>query len=552
MVLTVVNADVRNFSDYFISLLEDSQTQWKGHVEKLFRNNLIVPVYVDVQLKDCPSGFELVQKRCDCAGELKEYVFNCSIDTMKIQSKPFVWLGVKNNLRDPSEDNSTYLTHNHCPFDYCKTGSQEFSLENPDAQCNQNRSGVLCGECVDGSSLTLGTTECRECTNNIYLLLLLPFALAGILLVLFLLLTDMTVAAGTINGLLFFTNIVKVNQSIFFPQLSTRSFLSVFIAWLNLDLGISTCFYDGLDAYVFTWLQLAFPAYIWLLVFSIIIASRYFGFMNKLCGQNVVPVLATLFLLSYTKLQRTITTILTPTVVNVKLWVWLRDGNVSFLQGKHIPLFVFGLFLYVLLVLYTLSLLFGPWLQTKNQYRGLRWVSKLKPFFDAYYGPLKDKYRCWTGVLLLSRFAISLVCAVNVLGDDTINLLAVVILTLVLLLGLLWQSGGVYKIWVLTALDSFFLLNLGTLAAVTFFNKFPGSSKSQFIAISISMGSAFAIFCLIFLYHCLKRLAKYKFVKVMLRSRSRSLLMRRNTDNEVLNAIDANRKYDSMVQFISS
>ena len=62
-----------------------------------------------------------------------------------------------------------------------------------------------------------------------------------------------------INGLVFYSNIVGANCTIFLPVESTNPF-SVFIAWLNLDFGIGS-FYDGLDAYTKTWLQFAFPLY---------------------------------------------------------------------------------------------------------------------------------------------------------------------------------------------------------------------------------------------------------------------------------------------------
>jgi len=42
-------------------------------------------------------------------------------------------------------------------------------------------------------------------------------------------------------------DIIAVNSAIFFPPKET-SILTVFIAWLNLDLGIETCFFDGMDA----------------------------------------------------------------------------------------------------------------------------------------------------------------------------------------------------------------------------------------------------------------------------------------------------------------
>ena len=84
---------------------------------------------------------------------------------------------------------------------------------------------------------------------------------------------NITVSVGTINGLVFYANIVRANQAIFFPPNKTNSFLSWFIAWINLDLGIETCFYNGLDAYFKTWLQFIFPLYIWVLVIVVIVSS---------------------------------------------------------------------------------------------------------------------------------------------------------------------------------------------------------------------------------------------------------------------------------------
>ena len=128
--------------------------------------------------------------------------------------------------------------------------------------------------------------------------------IAGVLLVIFLMLFYLTVSLGTINGLIFCANIIRSSQAIFFPPESVISapLLSTFIAWLNLDLGIEACFYNGLDAYTKTWLQYAFPLYIWLLVIIIIVASQYSTMVSKLTPNNALQVLATLFLLSYAKI----------------------------------------------------------------------------------------------------------------------------------------------------------------------------------------------------------------------------------------------------------
>ena len=89
----------------------------------------------------------------------------------------------------------------------------------------------------------------------------------------------------------------SLKTSIFF-QPQTTNILSVFIAWLNLDLGIETCFYNGMDAYMKMWLQFAFPFYVWALVCMIILGSHYSGRVAKTFGSNPVVVLSTLFLLS--------------------------------------------------------------------------------------------------------------------------------------------------------------------------------------------------------------------------------------------------------------
>ena len=68
---------------------------------------------------------------------------------------------------------------------------------------------------------------------------------------------------------------------------------------------------------------------------------------------NALQVLATLFLLSYAKILRVVITVFSSTVLlypdKFKKRVWLYDGNIEFLTGKHIPLFIATLLLLILL-----------------------------------------------------------------------------------------------------------------------------------------------------------------------------------------------------------
>ena len=95
------------------------------------------------------------------------------------------------------------MIHSYCPFDYCNTAQVNFSLTDPDPQCALNRTGILCGRCQDGLTLALGSNDCIQCHGFSYLALIFPFAAAGFGLVALLMVLNLTVSIGTINGLMF-------------------------------------------------------------------------------------------------------------------------------------------------------------------------------------------------------------------------------------------------------------------------------------------------------------------------------------------------------------
>ena len=317
---------------------------------------------------------------------------------------------------------------------------------------------------------------------------------------------------GTINGLILCANIVRVNHAFFFVRPITSALrifqqvLAVFIAWLNMDLGIETCFVNGMDAYIQTWLQFAFPFYIWMIVGVIIYLSRHSTTIVKLVGSSAVSVLATLFLLSYAKLQRTVITVFSFTYLQNyygdgrSLAVWLYDGNVPFLQGKHMALFLMALAVTVLFILpFTLLLLFAPCIQASKRLP-FKWIKmKLLPLLDAYQAPYKDKFRFWTGLMLVVRSILLVGYRLNILGDPDINhLMTVTVMST--LLGCIGITETVYKNRTLSILETSFILNLIILSGWTAYNNVD-SSDEQTALVCTSTGVALTTFICIFFYH---------------------------------------------------
>ena len=459
----------------------------------------------------CPDGFTLDGSECVCELRLQRYTNGCNVDDNSImRASNTFWMGA-------IYENGTFeglILHSGCPFDYCIDTPVLIELDNVDIQCNHNHSGILCGSCLDDYSVTFGTLHCLPC-RNAYLALILPFAIAGIVLVAFLLLLNISVASGTINGLIFYANVIQVNRSIFFPPRDTN-ILTVFIAWLNLDLGVETCFFDGMNTYIFTWLQFIFPLYVWFLIGLMIVLSRFSTKIAGVLGRNPVAALATLFLLSYSKILRTIIVALSFTILeypgDTHRAVWLYDGNISYFQSvSHIMLGTVAIIVLLLLFLpYTLLLLVGHWLQACSDRWMFSWLNKIMPLMDAYHAPYIKESRYWTGFLLLVRCALFLTFAFNTLGNASGNLLAIVSVTAGLMI-LSWLRVQVYRNIFNGYLEAAFLLNLCILAAGTYHVKEIGGNQAALAHTSV--GIAFVLFVYILLYHmylCLRTTTLWK------------------------------------------
>ena len=167
----------------------------------------------------CPPGFNFseLKKSCVCEQRLAEYTQKCNITNrlghITRDSGRQFWVGYDNQ----SDASDRLILHPHCPFDYCVNETVVFPLNNADSQCAYNRSGLLCGACKEGYSLLLGTSKCRLCADDNHLALVILYALMGVALVFLLFACKLTVATGTLSGLLFYANVIGSIVPSFYP-----------------------------------------------------------------------------------------------------------------------------------------------------------------------------------------------------------------------------------------------------------------------------------------------------------------------------------------------
>ena len=458
-----------------------------------FLNKIYDTFYV--QLLPCPVGFTLQDGVCNCDPILLPYFDTCYIDHSAIRRPANTWITAHSQA-----NNNKYLI-SVCHMDYCLPYSSNVNLLHPDLQCQFNRTGILCSQCQHHLSMVFGSSRCMKCTN-LHILITIIVIVAGIVLVVLLYLLNLTVTKGTINGIIFYANIISINNSVFLMNNNVFKPLRVFISFVNLDLGIETCFYNGMDTYDKTWLQLFFPVYLIILAVIIIVASRYSSKLLRLTYTRSLPVLTTLFLLSYTGVLRTVLTVLfsystiTYLPSGHKQIVWSIDASVPLFGLKFTILFITCLVLFLLLIPFNITLLF-----TRHLLR-FRMVYHFKPLLDAFQGSYKDRYYYWIAVHLTMR---SLLFAMYGFQTSLKQILSTMLLMIFSV-----YNGRIYphKNKLVNIQELLLLLNLTIMYAVSY-----QCSESIFsIVTNVMISLAFIQFCMIVLYHFLTYTCHWDFV----------------------------------------
>ena len=455
-----------------------NQTRYQDYLKLASSvSSMTTSITFNFTVNECPIGFSLDKSQCSCtcSQSVSRENVTCDITSLNIAHNGLLWIGTydTNTPFSANSPNSNACIINEDCLLYCSPNPVTFKLNDTDTQCVDNRGQRMCGSCTEGYSLLMGSNECGECHSNYYMMIawIALFAVMGVLLVVLLIALNLTVSVGTLNGLLFYANIVKLYEPVF-SRKGALPVLSQVISWINLDFGFEICFYNGMDSYAKQWLQFAFPLYLWVIIIIIIQLCRRYGKISRLMGSHAVPVLSTLFLLSYTKIVRTIVIVLHKREVTLHctnesvrlVSLWYEDPNVEYAKGKHIGLFGFALLVSVFLVIpYTLFLLLIHFYEKYfSNFKVLRkFWSRFKPIVDAYSGPMRDEYRFWPGLLLVAR--IPLLLSVT-LSDSFIQskhfLLSILLTVLVIVLSLSHCFRGVYKKRMNNALEAWFLFNL--------------------------------------------------------------------------------------------
>ena len=470
--------------------------------------------HLQFNFDECPVGFTLQNVNgsfaCTC-GEIfnKSPIkddFLCNPLSGKIERKNGrSWLSV-------SDDSVEYMRL--CLPGYCqkysddKISENQFSLTDHNVLCTHSHVGRACRGCdhVVGNGRTFGSTECGKCENTWFLTILL-YVVLGIILVLIIHLLKLTVTMGTINGLIFFCNIMGINESLIFHH-KEFSLIKIFISLVNLDLGFKICFYSEMSQIAKTGLQFVFPIYLWLLMFVIIMVEKYCVRMHiRKSTRSSVPVLATLILLSYSKILRT--TISVFSSVNVycskndsdyseldQIVAWQPDPDIKYCKDEHVPLFLVAMVFTVLFVIPFAFALTFPKVVLRS-----RKLSYFFPLLDSIYAPYTNNYRYWFGLRIIVLIFLSTMESALFQYQESLLFSAVVA---VFLFAFVQAYVHPFKTKINNILDLMFMGIFIILGIVILFLNSNMSDYEDYtynIAVNSLGGVGFLLFCVVIIFH---------------------------------------------------
>ena len=456
-----------------------------------------------INMTRCPPGFTVSKTEDECnqcvcsvfvTSDIQSF---CDVERYTVKRPGNSWVGT---IQKNGTLQLAYAPM--CPNNYCNDKVIDIDLSIPDQLCMSGHTGILCGACKDDLSSIFGSANCKKCTNS-WLATILIFAVLGPLLVILLFLLNLTVAQGTINGLIFYANVVSVNANIFFRE-SNQGFLFIFFSLLNLDLGFPLCFYNGMSELAKVGLQYIFPVYILLIGIVITALSQYSKVMQTiLAQQSGLHVLSTMFYLSYSKILRC--TI--DTFTNIDLYVegakkssiWFHDGNVNISSHEFrfvvaLACLVFVGFVTPYVITFTFSNLISQWVTS----------TRFTAVMDANLAPFKYKLRFWFGVRLILLLILYSVYAT--LGTKSADLALTFQVCFLVLLTTIQAFIRPFKRSILELLDIFFIVNLILLMLANEHTRRNTHDQEKIVISFLSI--AFTVSCGIFGYHIEKTLCK--------------------------------------------
>ena len=478
-------------------------------VEALTLETSIATIYVDIGLGDCPPGFSNEGGACVCSASNFLGIARCERNSTYVFRG--YWIGRCHNGE---------ICSAHCPEGYCyrsQNNSEEFLLPSDIDEldhfiCGPYRTGTLCGQCVNGSSVQYHS-HAYTCKPNKYCKIGILFYFLSEIVPLIIFFTvvmifNISFTSGTLNGFILFAQMsdtidVNAGGTIGLSEhveIATYAYKVIYRAFnfdfFSLD-KISFCLWESattMDALSMKFLTITFALLLIILIIFVFNTWKFKLWCHWIRPRTLKAAfthgLSTLLIVSFSQCARVSFLILSPTLLSIgvreRIPVVFYSGDLEPFVGKHLKYALPALFFLLLLVILPLLWLLSYPLLFKtlgicrlSETKFSACLSRLFPIelLDFFQSCFKENHRYFAGLYLLYRF-VPLVIFANVHRLLQFHAMLSVQFLIMFTLHSVIQP---YKSQWHNRLDSFILANISLVNSLTTYNYAVLSTGDQLV-----------------------------------------------------------------------
>ena len=441
-----------------------------------------ISVNLIVELSPCRPGFWHYPNsvKCGCYND-NDIVF-CSDSSSMI--KRGYWFGSVTG-----KPTVAFCPINYCNFTCCETSNGYYQLSPVrDNQCRSHRSGIACGSCEEGYTLSFDSIECldlNECTTGQTILVLALILLYWIVIIVAVFsLMHFKVGIGYLYAITYYYSVVDLllNQNWYLSSVlnTTINIISSTAKIIPQYLG-KFCFIKNMSGIDQQFIHYMHPVAISLFLVMITIVARRSHRLASFISKGIIHVICYLLLLSYTSVATTSLLLMRPLIFHDvdKVYTYVSP-DIEYLHGRHLGYAIVAL-LFTIIIVIGLPLLLGlePFLNSKINF------VKIKPLLDQFQGCYKDKYRCFAAYYMICRLVIITIIIANSSNDFVLQYLLITVCVITTLIHLILKP---YSNPLLNNFDGGILLLLILSSALSPFVEFIDDSDT-----TVFMGITFVI-----------------------------------------------------------
>ena len=369
-----------------------------------------ISVNLTVGLSPCHPGFQYNSKSQKCECYNKTGIVYCSGSSSTI--KRGYWFGHVTGI-----PTVTFCPISYCNFTCCKTTNGYYDLS-PERvnQCRSKRSGIACGSCEEGHTLSFNSAECiniNKCfTGQTILVVSLTILYWFAVVVTVFFIKCYRVKIGYFYAITYYYSLVDILLSQHADQSNglhiTLTIMSSIAKVTPRFLG-KLCLFENMSGIDQQFIHYTHPLAILVILIIISWLARHFKKLSTFISRGIIHAICFLLLLSYTSVATTSLLLMRSlTFVGADNVYTYLSPNIQYFHGRHL---VYGIFVIILTLLIVIGLplllLLEPFLNCKITFY------RIQPLLDQFQGCYKDKYRYFAAYYMICRLMIITIVIAN-------------------------------------------------------------------------------------------------------------------------------------------